>query len=125
MTNFLKSPAELKSAKVLAGFFCLLLLMISAQVRADNTVELLPLLLGDTIRTSGIHSTLDMYIENDVAIMGMNLGLKIWSPDGAGWNWLHVGGYGSSGLVTVVPGSRLDPRRSPQLLRTGPGSHDG
>jgi hypothetical protein len=86
-----------------------------ANVQATNVVDLNPMTFRDTIFTGGINSTLDIFIENDFKPNGISLPLKIWSPDGAGWIWNNVGGYGPGGIgtgkacVTIVPGSRMDP----------------
>ncbi len=57
----------------------------------------------------------DIFIENDIAWAGIQLGWELSSTDGAIWSYTDVGGWGPDGLgsglaaVTVVPGSRLDP----------------
>lgn len=63
----------------------------------------------DTI-WEGYPATLDFYLENDVPVEELYLGYEIWSPDGAGWNWLsQPGGFGPSQYVTLIPGARLTP----------------
>jgi len=58
----------------------------------------------------GMATSLDVSIENDFTLGGMQLGFRIWSPDGAEWAWHDVGGYGSTtGCVTVNPMSRFIP----------------
>jgi hypothetical protein len=55
-------------------------------------------------------------LENDVDLGGMSLGFRIWSDDGAEWQWdAQPDGWGPAGqgsglaAVTVIPDSRLYP----------------
>lgn len=55
-------------------------------------------------------------LENDQDLGAMSLGFRIWSPDGATWQYeTQPDGWGPDGpntglsAVTVIPGSRLDP----------------
>jgi len=55
-------------------------------------------------------------LENDRGLGGMSLGFRIWSADGAAWQYeSQPDGWGPGGIntglaaVTVLPGSRLDP----------------
>lgn len=64
----------------------------------------------------GNPAVLDIWIENDIRLYGLSLGLIFWSPDGVSWQWdAQLGGWGYGGegeglaCVTVVPGNRLDP----------------
>lgn len=59
-------------------------------------------------------ATFDIFIENDVAIGGISLGLKIWSPGSATWEYRDVSDSfdlpdTSYKYISVAPGSRLDP----------------
>jgi hypothetical protein len=75
----------------------------------------------DTIYTADVDGNPLSYqiwvgLENTVGLGGMSLGFRIWSDDGAEWQWdAQPDGWGPSGqgsglaAVTVVPGSRLDP----------------
>jgi hypothetical protein len=64
---------------------------------------------GDTI-VAGHPFTINVAIENDVQGNGLDLGFKVWSPDGGTWAWQsQSNGYGIHKYVTVVPGSRMTP----------------
>ena len=77
--------------------------------------------LTDTIYTADFSGTPLSYqiwigLENDVDLGGMSLGFRVWSDDGAEWQWdFQTEGYGPAGyqtglqVVTAIPGSRLDP----------------
>jgi hypothetical protein len=73
---------------------------------AVNLVDIRANTIEDTIGV-GFASSFDIYIENDIVLGGINLGFRVWSPDGAIWIWNRTCTNGSS-LFCVVPGSRAD-----------------
>jgi len=73
---------------------------------------------GDTVPVDtlfvGQDYELRLWIRNDSTIGGFKTGYKLFSNDGAEWEWQRQeGGYGDSGYVTVVAGCRMDP---PELI---------
>jgi PKD repeat protein len=59
---------------------------------------------------SGRDYQIRVWMENDANILGMTLGFRFTSGDGASWQWLAQSpGYGSSSAVTVIPGCRMYP----------------
>jgi Dockerin type I domain len=64
---------------------------------------------GDTI-WGATPAKIVIWIENDVLVKGISMGYMLFSPDGAIWTYIDVGGYSSfpSGprFVKGVPGSR-------------------
>jgi hypothetical protein len=70
---------------------------------------------SDTI-LAGREYTIRVWLESSVALGGIQLGIRLYSPDGAAWSWNpQPDGYGPDGpgsgqqVVTVVPGCRMDP----------------
>jgi hypothetical protein len=63
----------------------------------------------DTIFVGG-HYDFRIFIENDLAILGIHLPFEIGSPQDLAWSWLaHPGGIGySSHCITAIEESRLD-----------------
>jgi len=98
------------SRRLYAPVFLMLIIIMPAGTRlwAANQVNFqISGGVDDSLRV-GVPATIDIYLENDYVIYGMSLGFKIWSPDGAFWNWTNVGGLGATtGCVTTVPYSRL------------------
>ncbi|MCK5126003.1 MAG: hypothetical protein KAR42_07090 [candidate division Zixibacteria bacterium] len=47
---------------------------------------------------NGVPSSISVSYSNDDTLSGFYTGFKIWSPDGAIWNWNDVNGYGQGGL---------------------------
>jgi hypothetical protein len=54
---------------------------------------------ADTFRV-GVAARLDVWIENDYILGGMNLGVQFFSPDGANWKWDGGFEHGASGIVS-------------------------
>ena len=92
-----------------AVVFLILGLWLSTSAWGANHVSFGTISPGDTL-WGGVPTTIDIFIENDVAIDGWQIPITIFSPDGATWTWNNVpGGYGqTTKCVTVVPGSRMD-----------------
>lgn len=54
-----------------------------------------------------------LWFRNDSTVNGLSMGYKLFSDDGAEWEWRRQeGGYGDSGYVTVVSGCRMYPPSS-------------
>jgi hypothetical protein len=97
-----------------------LLLFLAIPTKATNTVLLDILRTGeiqaaDTIYVDEYYE-FSLWIENDILLSAIQLGLQVYSPDGAVWTWnSQPDGYGPDGqgtggqYVTAVPGSRFDP----------------
>jgi hypothetical protein len=107
------------------GMLCLMILIGALTVMAIpagavNTVYLDAVLTGeteeaDTLRIGGMYE-FRAWLENDFLLAGLQMGLQIYSPNGATWTWnTQANGYGPGGqgtggqYATVVSGSRLDP----------------
>jgi hypothetical protein len=91
---------------------------------AGDKVEIGIVSPGDTL-WNGVPSQFAIKIENDDSLSGISLGFKIWSPDGATWQWNpQPNGFGPSDVTTVVPGSRADVNWN-LLLMTNERSMDG
>lgn len=93
-------------------FTALLLIPITSPVWATNEVGLSSSIgpcSSDTLWLNA-YNTINIDIQNDIKISRMNLGFCLYSPDGAGWTWANVGGYGNTThAVTKISGSRMDP----------------
>ncbi len=61
---------------------------------------------------TGVDYEFRIWFENDATLTMITNGFRLWSMGGATWDWLDVGGYGTSGCVTVPSGCRLDPPSS-------------
>ena len=62
-------------------------------------------------------STFDIFIENDLGLGGLSIGLKIWTPEYAAWEYRDVSDsfdlpVPEFNYLSVVPGSRLYPPES-------------
>jgi len=93
-------------------FFLILIITVSlfaATASAENRIEVQVGPLGDTLWTTA-QQELQVLMANDIDIGGMQLGFRIYSPDGASWSWLaQPDGYGdATHALTIVPGSRAD-----------------
>ncbi|MFH1701227.1 MAG: dockerin type I domain-containing protein [Candidatus Zixiibacteriota bacterium] len=64
---------------------------------------------GDTIWI-GVDADFYVHIENDELIKELNLGFKVWSPEGAVWDWADVGEWGPEDkkFVTVLYSTRME-----------------
>jgi len=90
-----------------AVLLCITVFISGTNLWAANQVDFSIIGVDDTLR-DGVPSAIDIYLENDYTLYGMSLGFKIWSPDGAFWEWTNVGGLGNTtGCVTPVFASRL------------------
>jgi len=98
------------------GHFCagiifaiMIFMLMASATWATNKIYLNHTGYEDTLRI-GVPITIRISIENSIKISRMDLGFRLYSPDGAIWSWANVGGYGSTThAVTKVAGSRLDP----------------
>lgn len=64
---------------------------------------------GDTI-WAGRDNYFEIALQSDFQWNGISFGFEITSPDGANIDWLeNVGTFGTNKLVSIVPGSRMDP----------------
>ncbi len=58
----------------------------------------------------GKPTAVNVFISNDTKVRVMQLGFRIYSPDGVTWTWdFQPDGYGPSRYVTVEPGGRINP----------------
>jgi hypothetical protein len=77
--------------------------MVSIDVAKSGNV----LMPYDTLYVGGEYEV-RVWIENDIILRGMTQGFRIWSDNGATWNWLsQPDGLGAHGYVSITPGSRL------------------
>jgi hypothetical protein len=99
----------MKKLIIIAG--CAILLA-SVAAQAANKVYLSNS-MGDTIMPCQVF-TIGISIENSQIWKGMSLGFRIWSPDGAKWQWVPdpAGGYGAHKYVDIVSTSRAYPPES-------------
>ena len=120
MNTYLFHPYRNKSVLYYLGIPALLLILCINQAVAENRVAVSLAEFGASIAVDsaflGSDYEFQISLENDVSLDAIQLGFKIYSPEGASWNWLsRPTGYGPDGsqsggqYLTVVTGSRMDP----------------
>lgn len=87
----------------------IVIIIIPLSASAANLVNVrVSGMINDTI-SPDYPAAFDFWIENDIVLGGINLGFKVWSPDGAWWEWQRPCIIGmNSSFVCIVPGSRAD-----------------
>lgn len=87
-----------------------ILFLFSSLLFSDNAVDIGHQVCGifyppshpmDTIWVY-FNTSIDIYIENDQLLGGIEMGYKIWSPDGATWDW-------DSAILEITPIPDTDP----------------
>jgi hypothetical protein len=116
--NFTRSRCGLCSASRGALYSLVILILAAVPAHGGDSVAIDVVRAGQstpvTLLFPGFDYELRVMLANSQTLGGFSLGFRVWSPDGASWQWLDVGGYGPEGLdsgkacVTVAPGSRLD-----------------
>jgi len=83
--------------------------LLGTATTAENRIEVGIGPDTDTLWTSAPHQ-FEVFMGNDIEIGGLQLGFRIYSPDGATWSWnAQPGGYGAAThALTIVPGSHAD-----------------
>jgi hypothetical protein len=94
------------------GLFSLAaIFLLSSLSFSDNAIDIGHQVCGifnppgypmDTIWAGGTPSSIDIYIENDQLLGGIEIAYKIWSPDGATWDW-------DSAILEIIPIPDTDP----------------
>ncbi|MCK5124859.1 MAG: hypothetical protein KAR42_01245 [candidate division Zixibacteria bacterium] len=93
------------------GILTVLFFAIVSMAQAANIVDMIATGPGVVADTFFSHQPVEIQISigNDLHIAGMGLAFQVWSPDGAEWDWEDVGGYGTSGSVTVFEWCHMYP----------------
>lgn len=113
VSNWLDKGSVISTGKCVSVVL-ILLISILGEANAGNVVDITAD-LGDTIWANE-NTTFNIWFENSSNLGGFCTGFRIWSDDGATWVWDYRivdinqwTGDTTWSLVTVVPGSRMDP----------------
>lgn len=106
MSKLIKQTNASARVIVLAIAFYVFLAVIGPSPILADDVVFLDFKCGETMWMM-VDNEIEIYIENDVPLNEFSLSLTFYSEDGGMWNWVDKDGFGASGAVTVVPGSRM------------------